>query len=146
MGEVGELNEEQRRRATGKRWWSPFVTFAVLVAAIVALLNGVPQFIDETLPWLSGHINIGPIDSTVWDVVWASVAAAAGAVSATGRSLLNRRVQALQEESRHRLVEIRFDVSKCACGWLGLHGDFERHPQAPETDMRSQVEESRSQR
>lgn len=122
------------------RSWTPIVGLVLTVAAVVALLNDVPQFVDETLPWFGERLRVGPIDSTAWDVAWATVAIIAGLVSSSLAVSLSRRVDALQEASRHRLLEVRLDVSHCACGWWGLHGDFERHPEVPGTDMRQELE------
>jgi len=67
----------------------------VFIGASMAFLNGVPQFFDETLPWLGERIHLGQVDFTVWDTT--SVLAAAFALIAGLRTVL--RLVLLREES-----------------------------------------------
>jgi hypothetical protein len=83
---------------------SPWRTVAYIggfLVGTVAFLNGVPEFVDETLPWLAQRIPVSSADPpTVWDVVSVAVAIAMTAQIAVEVGLNTRRVKRLLERKR----------------------------------------------
>lgn len=43
----------------------------LVVAAVVAILNGLPDLFDKALPWLGTKVNLVFFVATVWQIAWA---------------------------------------------------------------------------
>lgn len=122
------------------RPWAVVIWLTAFAAAAVAFLNGVPQFVDETLPWLGERIRIGEIDPTVWDITTAAVGAAtAGFAVAAVRGLRTaerrllearesiRRIKEAEAKEHHTLAAVGGTTATCSCGWRGPGWDWEKH-------------------
>ena len=73
---------EQSQRSWSRYGWAALSAAAFLAAAI-AFLNGIPEFDDETVPWLGERLRIGPIDRTMWDLVTLVASAGLSVLTAT---------------------------------------------------------------
>lgn len=85
-------------------WRGRFIAFVVFVVGTVAFLNGVPQFFDETLPWLSQRINLGELAGTIWSF-GSLVVAFAGIATAIYSVLLERQMRRALRDLDDRIGE-----------------------------------------
>jgi hypothetical protein len=46
------------------------MAFLVALAAIVQIINGLPDLFDRSLPWLGGKVNLGDWAASVWQLIW----------------------------------------------------------------------------
>lgn len=49
---------------------SSIVSFLVAVAAVIAIINGIPAVFDTDLPWLGNKVNLPLVTATVWQLAW----------------------------------------------------------------------------
>jgi hypothetical protein len=66
VAHVRGLRDWLRRRSIG----SGIVSTIVVVAAIVAILNDLPDLFDKSLPWLGDKVNLGLFVATTWQIAW----------------------------------------------------------------------------
>jgi NhaP-type Na+/H+ or K+/H+ antiporter len=129
------LKDRQQDKPWRWRWWAVVVWFAAFGAASLAFLNGIPQFVDGTLPWLGDRISLGPIDVTAWAVVTlgTTIVALSGALVAMIYALAGvvrseRQMKGRDRATRrHTLAAVGGTTVSCSCGWRGPGWEFAKH-------------------
>jgi hypothetical protein len=115
---------------------SGVVSVVVVIAAVVQILNGLPELIEDDLPWLGERVDLGVFVATIWQLVWAVPLVAAltllvgiyhsvrASDSGTPPELGSFQSRVMQG---HDLVGAGRDWIRCRCGWTGSGNDFKLH-------------------
>jgi hypothetical protein len=117
--------------------WSSVLSLLVALAAIVQILNGMPDLIERDLPWLGNKVNAGAFVASIWQIAWAApLLMALGLLVAIYRHSrvhppwLGRHADASSTPVRlpgHTLVGFGRDWVRCSCGWTGSGPDSVLH-------------------
>lgn len=135
---------------SGRRLWPLVAGLATALGALFAFFNGIPEFVDDTLPWFGERIDIGPVASTAWGVLGVVLLAFGSTLVVTAFFGIYRDRSRMREDrgapgqlakeqgsratgahktvtTLHRAMGFGRDWIRCACGWTGSGVDFTRH-------------------
>jgi hypothetical protein len=72
---------------------SAIAALLVVVAALIQIIDGLPDLFDTALPWLGTKMNLGPVVANVWQILWViPLIVALGFMAAIWRNTRDRSV------------------------------------------------------